>query len=689
MNNSVATINLTFDEDIFAEAATEWDLPRLYQNIEATTQEQFGQKRLTPVQKACLRGLLCGYSPEKIASQLPEELQGSSERLTWTLYRAIQTMTGYQPKAIESYTDIFQWLEAAGYKKTLQSNTPKLQKPDNFARSDRPRIKLPTPVSDRIPITPETENSKLDRAIEERFAPNPEPTTFVADNFQKNQSNIVVASPSLPIANENDFLPPINCWTKLGGLFIAGSVGVAIALSTFTPYKVTVQAQANIRPAGELRLVEAETEGTVVDIRVKENQSVKKGDILAIIDNSRLETRKSQLESNIQQANLQLKQIQAQITAQDHRISAETDRINRTIASAEAELSRRRREYQDRRITTTAQVTEAQANLQLAQEEWQQAQTELISAQANLKSAEAALSSAKSKQDRYQTIAASGALSQNKLEEAQLEVEQRQQEVVAQKAAVEKQKQQIARQQQAVAVAQARLENVRAALNPSDAEVAIAQETIAQEKATGQSTLANLQREKEALIQQQIEIQQQQSRDRQKLQQIEKDLHQTVIKATADGILFQLNLRNTGQTVVSGEEIAQIAPSNTSLVAKALVPAQEISQVKTGQPSQLRISACPYPDYGTLKGLVSRISPDAIAPKSNANTTSANASVSSSQNRGAAFYEVTIEPESLTVGQGNNQCPLQLGMEGRADIISDEETVLKFLLRKARLLTDF
>jgi multidrug efflux pump subunit AcrA (membrane-fusion protein) len=253
-------------------------------------------------------------------------------------------------------------------------------------------------------------------------------------------------------------------------------------------------------------------------------------------------------------------------------------------------------------------------------------------------------------------------LSKNQLEEAQVAVEQ---------------------QEQAVQAAQARLKTVQAALNPSNAEVAIAQENIAQEKASGQSNLANLQREKEALIQQQIEIQQQQSRDRQELQQLEKDLYQTAIKATADGILFQLNLRNTGQRVVSGEEIAQIAPSNTPLLVKASVPAQNISQVKPGQLAQLRVSACPYPDYGIIQGVVNKISPDTI------NTTVASATTQTKIQPGkTALYQVTIEPESLTLGHGDNQCSLQLGMEGRVDIIANQETVLKFLLRKARLLTD-
>ncbi len=660
MNNSLSTINLTFDEDIFAEAATEWDLQRLYQNLEAIKQEQFGQKSLTPVQKACLRGLLCGYSPEKIASQLPEELQQSSEGLTWRLYRCIMTITGHKPQELESYTDIFQWLEAAGYKKTLQPNTPELQKPHNLARSDRSRIKLPTPVSDRIQMTPETENSKLNHTIEKRLALNPKPTTLVANNPQQNQSKVlrlkkaepastsssmVVASPSLPIARENDFLPPISLWTKLGGLFITGSVGVAIALAFVTKYKVTVKAQASVRPAGELRIVQAATEDSVRHIYVEENQVVKKGDVIATLDDSHLQTKKSQLQSNIQQAQLQLVQINAQITALKNQISAETDRINRVVASAEAEVNRRLRDYQDRLVTTAAEVKEAKANL---------------------RSVEAALNAARSKEKRYQSIAEQGVISQNLLEEAKLDVQQ---------------------QQQAGEAARAKLQSAQAALNPSYAEVVIAQQRIAQEKATGEANLATINKEWKALIQQRIQIEKQLERDTRELQQVEIDLSQTTITATADGIISKLNLRNPGQTVRSGEEIAQIVPSNATLVVNAAVSPSDISKLEEGQKVQMRVSACPYPDYGTLKGVVSQISEDTIKPQRNGATAPTTAS---SQKAATVdtFYQVTISPESLSLGRGKNQCPIQLGMEGRADIISREETVLKFLLRKARLITD-
>ena len=53
-----------------------------------------------------------------------------------------------------------------------------------------------------------------------------------------------------------------------------------------------------------------------------------------------------------------------------------------------------------------------------------------------------------------------------------------------------------------------------------------------------------------------------------------------------------------------------------------------------------------------------------------------------------SFYEATIEPENLTLGRGKHSCAIQLGMEGTADIISREETVLQFFFRKARLIAD-
>ena len=224
---------------------------------------------------------------------------------------------------------------------------------------------------------------------------------------------------------------------------------------------------------------------------------------------------------------------------------------------------------------------------------------------------------------------------------------------------------------------------MQAFLNPNRAEVTIATENIDQEKATNNALLATLNKERDALIEQRINLQKQMESDLKELQKLAIDLKQTIIKAPTDGVVLKINLRNPGQTVETNSEIAQIAPSNNPLMIKALVTAQDVSKVKTDQKAQLKVSACPYPDYGILKGEVKQISPDARPLKSYSTFSQTEAN-----NLDRNFYEVTIEPESLSLKSGANECSIQLGMEGKVDIISREETILQYFLRKARLVTD-
>jgi HlyD family type I secretion membrane fusion protein len=428
-------------------------------------------------------------------------------------------------------------------------------------------------------------------------------------------------------------------------MFILCVLGLAIPVAAVAKYKVTIQGQGVVRPSGELRIVQAATEGKVMQIYVKENQVVKIGDTIAIIDDSRLQTKKNQLQTNIQQGKLQVLQINAQMQILDSQIRAETDKVNRIINAAEAGLSDRQRQYHDKQITTVSELEEADANLH---------------------STEAALNVAKLKQKRYESLAE--ALSKNQLEEAQLATKQ---------------------QEQALSAAIAKKQRAKAALNPSNAEVKIANERIAQEKAGGESNKAALEKEYQAMIKQRMEAEKQLERDTSELKQVETELNQTTITATADGIISQINLRNSGQTVRPGEEILQIVPNNVNQIIKAAVPSEAKSKLKIGQPVQMRVSACPYPDYGTLNGKVEAISPDAITPRQNStNEASSRPNTSPKATSPNAFYEVTIKPETLVLGKEKNPCHIQLGMEGRVDIVSREETVLKFFLRKARLIAD-
>ncbi|MBD2778092.1 HlyD family secretion protein [Iningainema tapete] len=427
----------------------------------------------------------------------------------------------------------------------------------------------------------------------------------------------------LPPAKSEEFLPSISSWTTIGGLFLVGTVCVAFTVAAITKYNVTVRAPATVRPVGELRVVQAAVEGKILRIEVKENQVVKQGEAIALIDDSRQQTLKSQLQSKLELSRQQLGQIDAQLKSLESQRESETDLIKRTIASAQADLSGNQRSYQQQQVVTQTEVTEAAAALELARVQLQQ----------------------------YQQLNNTGAI-------AQLQIKEK---------------------EQAFKAAQAKLERAKAALNPSAASVKIAIERIAQEKARGETTLARLNKQRDELIQRRVEINNQLSRDQKELQQINSELNKSVIKAPVTGTLLTLNLRNPSQIVRAGETIAQIAPNNAPLYIKARVAAADIGKVGVCQKQVnkceqgkvlLRISAYPYPEYGVLKGAVRVITADTITSAA------------------ASYYEVTIQPERTYLTKGANWYHLQPGMEVTADIIAREETVLTYILRKARLLTD-
>ena len=386
-----------------------------------------------------------------------------------------------------------------------------------------------------------------------------------------------------------------------------------------------VKAPARIRPNGELRIVQSPVKGKVKSIQVTSNQVLNKGDVIAYIDDSDLIIQKKQLQGSIEQGNILLARTDAQIAAVEQKIIAEKNKINSTIASAEAELSRQQRRYEDRKITTVAEVAEIEAVLKLAQEEY----------------------------NRYQELADTGAISWLKLKEKEAALE----------------------------TAVARLQKVKAALNPSPAEMEIAQKQIAQAKAIGKATLASLTAEKEQLKQQKAEIANNLYRDQQELELLETKFQDTIIRSPIAGTIQQLHFRNSNQVVQEGDILAQIAPSNTPLEIKTWVAPETISKLEVGQRALIKISACPYPDYGTLPGTVSAVSPDSSVESSVESQDKGN-------NIATASYEVTIQPQSLSLSSGAKKCTIQAGMEGRAEIITQKETVLTFLLRKARILTD-
>ncbi|MBP0014337.1 MAG: helix-turn-helix domain-containing protein [Roseofilum sp. SBFL] len=110
----------------FAEAAKEWDLETLYTDLASAK-----GKRLTPVEKLHLRGLLCGFSPAEVAQHLHKSVKGVESEVCRTLYVYVKSLVGKSNSQVENWRNVTEWLEESGYKnKSERSVSPDGLLPD-------------------------------------------------------------------------------------------------------------------------------------------------------------------------------------------------------------------------------------------------------------------------------------------------------------------------------------------------------------------------------------------------------------------------------------------------------------------------------------------------------------------------------------------------------------------------------
>ncbi|WP_333457233.1 DNA-binding response regulator, partial [Microcoleus sp. herbarium5] len=130
-------------DEQFTEAANHWDLETLYADLASAK-----GKRLTPMEKRHLRGLLCGYSPSEIAEKLQKTPKGVETDLCATLYKYVKSLVGKSVEKIENWRNIAEWLEDAGYK-----TKPPAKFPIQDGVSENSKVNITNIICDNNQIT--------------------------------------------------------------------------------------------------------------------------------------------------------------------------------------------------------------------------------------------------------------------------------------------------------------------------------------------------------------------------------------------------------------------------------------------------------------------------------------------------------------------------------------------------------
>jgi HlyD family secretion protein len=144
----------------------------------------------------------------------------------------------------------------------------------------------------------------------------------------------------------------------------------------------------------------------------------------------------------------------------------------------------------------------------------------------------------------------------------------------------------------------------------------------------------------------------------------EDQLRRIDIRAPQDGTVFQSTVHTVGGVISAGDAIMLIVPATDNLTVEAKVNPQDIDQLRIGQTALLRFTSFNQRTTPEIDGTVSRISAD----------------ISTDQRTGLSYYTVRISlpPEEIA---RLGEVRLVPGMPVEAFVQTGQRTVLSYLVK--------
>jgi HlyD family secretion protein len=95
------------------------------------------------------------------------------------------------------------------------------------------------------------------------------------------------------------------------------------------------------------------------------------------------------------------------------------------------------------------------------------------------------------------------------------------------------------------------------------------------------------------------------------LNQTKIDLKNQDLRAPVDGVVFNLGPKLPGVVAQAGQALLQVVP-NESLTARVQVANSDIANIRVGLPVDVRIDAYPFTEFGSVKGVISKVGSEAV-----------------------------------------------------------------------------
>jgi len=137
----------------------------------------------------------------------------------------------------------------------------------------------------------------------------------------------------------------------------------------------------------------------------------------------------------------------------------------------------------------------------------------------------------------------------------------------------------------------------------------------------------------------------------------------TLIKSPVSGYLNKMYVHNTQDMVKVGDVIAEVVPTNSSLIISTKIAPKDIAFLKIGQRATIKLSAYDYTIYGFLYGSIIDISQDVFLDK----------------RTNQSYYLIKIKSDKNYIDYKGKKLKIIPGMMADVDVIVGKRTLFEYI----------
>ncbi len=344
-------------------------------------------------------------------------------------------------------------------------------------------------------------------------------------------------------------------WSRKLVALSAVSMAVLLLWAAIAPLDEITRGMGKVVPSSKAQLVQAAAPSTITSILVRPGQMVKKGQLLAQLDDSQSESALGQLKAENDRLSARAARLEQEGTGSSAECAVGT------ACAEEAQLAGVRRAAAQSRESALAAAVE-------------QRRRDLSEGSATVASLQNSVRLAQDQVNMLAPLAAKGIVPKTELLSAQRELVDLQGRLSAAR-------QGVARAQAAISEASAQLRQ---------AQFDFRQQALSERSEVTTKIAVNDETMKGAAAR----------------------LERNELRAPATGYVNDVKVTTVGGFVNAGETLMQVVPVGEKLLVEARVAPKDIAFLKVGDPANVKVTAYDFSIYGGLTGKVRTISADSI-----------------------------------------------------------------------------